>query len=1181
MADQTTPSTPTGGQTAENADAGAVDIEVDIQNTDGESQNLSADIDTAATQQQAPDGSEGEESEKSDEPDLSDEQTQTLLDLAKADPETAEALEQLGEENPQAFEELINYLEEIQTSAGGDDTLGLSGKELGDFFRASLRELLDAQRNDAQGGISGDSDFAGDSAQGGLSNDSTSASQTGDSTDSNDDQNRSVGDGGTTPVEDENDTVASTPNLSTADAATQEDVSVALDVSAALTDTDGSETLAIVISGIPAGATLVNDDGPITVSGGAVTLTADQLQGLAITPPADSDADFTLTVAATSTESDGGDTATVTQTIDLTVSPVADAPVVTTQNVSGDEDSAIALNLAANLGDTDGSESLALQITGVPAGATLSHGTDQGGGVWSIDQTDLGDVTLTPPGNFSGDIALQLVATSTDGSDTATTAGSFTVSVAGVADTPSLTAIDVSGNEDSAIALDLSAAVTDPSETLAVQLSGVPAGATLSHGTDMGSGVWSVDPADLGAIEITPPENFSGVMNLQLQATSTDGSDSASLSANFAVSVGGIADTPVTTAGDVSGSEDGTVALNLSAALTDTSETLSTQITGIPAGATLSAGTNEGGGVWTVDPADLGSLVLTPPADFSGDINLQLVATSTDGTDTATTTDGFTVSVAGVADTPTANASDVSGSEDGAIALNLSAALTDTSETLSTQITGVPDGAVLSAGTDQGGGIWSIDPADLASLEITPPENFSGTMNLALVATSTDGTDSASNTQGFTVSVAGVADAPVASANDVSGDEDSAIALDLSAALDDSSETLSVQLTGVPAGATLSAGTDQGGGVWTIDPADLGSVTITPPADFSGSMNLQLQATSTDGSDTATTNAPFTVTVAGVADAPTATANDVSGNEDSAIALDLSASLTDATETLSAQISGVPAGATLSAGTDQGGGVWSIDPADLGSVTITPPSDFSGSINLTLTATSTDGSDTATTSDTFTVTVSGVADAPTATANDVAGNEDSAIALDLAAGLTDATETLSAQISGVPAGATLSAGTDQGGGVWSIDPADLGSVTITPPSDFSGSINLTLTATSSDGSDTATTSDAFTVTVSGVADAPTATANDVAGNEDSAIALDLAASLNDSSETLTAQISGVPSGATLSHGTDQGGGVWSVDPADLGSVEITPPSDSSGSFNLTLTATSADGADSSAPTASP
>jgi Ca2+-binding RTX toxin-like protein len=246
-------------------------------------------------------------------------------------------------------------------------------------------------------------------------------------------------------------------------------------------------------------------------------------------------------------------------------------------------------------------------------------------------------LSITPPADFSGTINLQIATTSTDGSDTATTTENFAVTVAGVADTPDLTADDVSGNEDAAIALNLSAAVADASEDLTVHITGVPAGATLSHGTHLGGGMWAVDPADFASLTLTPPDDFSGTINLQLEAVSDDGGDDALASASFSVNVSGVADNPILSAVDVIGSIGNSVTLVLSAALADSSETLDVKISGIPDGMTLSNGTYLGNGVWAVDASDLSALQLNPPLLFEGNVDLKLIATSTDGSDTVTT----------------------------------------------------------------------------------------------------------------------------------------------------------------------------------------------------------------------------------------------------------------------------------------------------------------------------------------------------------------------------------------------------------------------------------------------------------------------------------------------------------------------------------------------------------------
>ncbi|WP_417803930.1 hypothetical protein [Thalassospira lucentensis] len=962
--------------------------------------------------------------------------------------------------------------------------------------------------------------------------------------------------------------VADTPDLVTGNVSGAEDSAISLNISAALNDLDGgSETLSIVISGVPDGATLSSgvDNGD-----GTWSLSPADLSGLTITPPEDYSGSFDLSVTATSRESNGS-TASSSSSMTVDVTGVADGATLDVANASGAEDSAIALNIDTEL--LDGSESLSITISGVPDGATLSAGTDNGDGTWSLSSDQLDGLTITPADNFSGEIDLTVSVTTTDGNDTAVVMEELTVDVTGKADAPTLDVSDASGSEDSAIALDIDAGLTDSSETLTVTIFGVPDGATLSAGTDNGDGTWTLSSTDLGGLTITPADDFSGSFDLGVTAQSVDGEDVATTSGSITVEVAGVADAPTLDVSDSSGSEDSAIALDIDAGLTDSSEVLSVTITGVPDGATLSAGTDNGDGTWTLSSDQLDGLTITPADDFSGSFDLGVTAQSADGEDFATTSGSIAVDVSGVADAPTLDVSDASGSEDSAIALDIDAGLTDSSEVLSVTISGVPDGAVLSAGIDNGDGTWTLSSDQLDGLTITPAYDFSGSFDLGVTAQSADGEDIATTSGSITVDVASIADAPTLDVSDASGSEDSAIVLDIDAGLTDSSEVLSFTISGVPGGATLSAGTDNGDGTWTLSSADLDGLTITPADDFSGSFDLGVTAQSADGEDIATTSGSITVDVAGVADAPTLDVSDASGSEDSAIALDIDAGLTDSSETLTVTISGVPDGATLSAGTDNGDGTWTLSSGDLDGLTITPADDFSGSFDLGVTAQSADGDDVATTSGSITVDVAGVADAPTLDVSDASGSEDSAIALDIDAGLSDSSETLTVTISGVPDGAALSAGTDNGDGTWTLSSTDLDGLTITPEDDFSGSFDLGVTAQSADGEDVATTSGSITVDVAGVADAPTLDMSDASGNEDTAIALDIDAGLTDSSEVLSVTISGVPDGATLSAGTDNGDGTWSLSSDQLDGLTITPPNDFSGSFDLGVTAQSADGED--------
>ncbi len=229
--------------------------------------------------------------------------------------------------------------------------------------------------------------------------------------------------------------VADAPTVTISDASGNEDTAIALDIASSLTDTDGSETLSIEISGVPEGAVL---SAGTKNSDGTYTLTAAQLSGLTVTPPSNSDEDFQLTVTATSTETSNGDTAQTIATLNVAVAAVADAPTVTVSDASGSEDAAIALDIASSLTDTDGSETLSIEISGVPEGAVLSAGTKNSDGTYTLTAAQLSGLTVTPPSNSDEDFQLTVTATSTETSngETAQTSATLNVAVAAVTDGP-------------------------------------------------------------------------------------------------------------------------------------------------------------------------------------------------------------------------------------------------------------------------------------------------------------------------------------------------------------------------------------------------------------------------------------------------------------------------------------------------------------------------------------------------------------------------------------------------------------------------------------------------------------------------------------------------------------------------------------------------------------------------
>jgi VCBS repeat-containing protein len=941
--------------------------------------------------------------------------------------------------------------------------------------------------------------------------------------------------------------VADAPNLSVTPAAGNEDTPIALSVAPALVDTDGSETLAVTVSGIPVGATLTDGASTFTASAGnqSVVITSWNLAALTVTPPVNSDVDFILSIAATATESSNGSTATTNANLAVTVDAVADAPTLTVNPAAGNEDAAIPLSVTTALVDTDGSETLALTVSAIPIGATLSDGTNAftataGNQSVAITGWNLAALTVTPPPNSDADFTLSVAATATEGANgsTATRTASLVVTVDAVADAPTLTVNPAAGNEDTAIVLWVVPALvdTDGSETHALTVSAIPLGATLTDGANTftaspGNQSVVITGWNLAALTVTPPANSDVDFTLSVAATATESANgsTATTIANLAVTVDAVADAPNLTVNPAAGNEDTAIPLSIATALVDTdgSETLALGVSAIPVGATLSDGTNTftaslGSQSVVITTWNLAALTVTPPANSDVDFALTVNATATETANGSTviTAQPLVVTVDAVADAPTLTVNPAIGNEDTAIALSVAPALVDTdgSETLALTVSAIPVGATLTDGANTftaslGNQGVAITGWNLAALTVTPPANSDADFVLSIAATATEGANGAAATTNanIAVTVDAVADAPTLTINPAVGNEDTAIALSIAPALvdTDGSETLTLTVSAIPVGATLSDGANSftasaGNQTVAITSWNLAQLRITPPANSDVDFILSVAATATEGANgsTATTNANLAVTVDAVADAPTLTVNPAAGNEDAAIPLSVTTALvdTDSSETLAVTVSGIPVGATLTDGANTftasaGNQSVVVTAWNFAALTVTPPANSDVDFALTVSATATEGANgsTATTNANLAVTVDAVADAPTLTITPAVGNEDTAIALSVAPALvdTDGSETLALTVSAIPIGATLSDGTNAftataGNQSVVVKSWNLAALTITPPADSDVDFTLALSATTTEAANggTATTNANLAVDVVPVNDPP-------------------------------------------------------------------------------------------------
>ena len=314
-----------------------------------------------------------------------------------------------------------------------------------------------------------------------------------------------------------------------------------------------------------------------------------------------------------------------------------------------------------------------------------------------------------------------------------------------------------------------------------------------------GAAVW-VPLQYLNTLQIKAPENVSGTLTVKMQAATVDYDDDtakpatqpdgpiSSIPGVVDVQLSGEAlltiitidpvadDVTMSVTGKAKGNEDTKIALQISGVSSDPSEAISVKIEGIPVGATIHYGTDQsftataGNTTYTItdfNGTNQGPVSITPPAQWSGSIPLDVSSWAVDGTDTsAPQTRKITVQVVGVADdvtiTPAAPGVDsnvVKSEADmdagghvnladlfapGTTADTTNPAGNDGSETISYRVSGLPEGFTLQGATLISGGaggearVWSVSSTQLANVKISVPENFSGVQTLKIQGISTE-----------------------------------------------------------------------------------------------------------------------------------------------------------------------------------------------------------------------------------------------------------------------------------------------------------------------------------------------------------------------------------------------------------------------------------------------------------
>ncbi|MCF5766666.1 retention module-containing protein [Aeromonas veronii] len=852
------------------------------------------------------------------------------------------------------------------------------------------------------------------------------------------------------------------------------------------TPNDTSESLNVVLQGLPEGARVFDANGKeltLTFAGldahGKPTYQVDvsDFGNLLIQPPHNSTADLNLIAKVVVTENDG-DHKSFDVPLHIKVEPEIDATDYS-KTSHGLEDQFTVLDWHPTL--TDGAEKVtALSLSGVEDGYQIWLRV---GSVESPLTVVSGKVTLTAAQLDSLLNGGQLLVKAAEDSDRDTTIQSHVTVTQHDVDSGAVAEKVIDGN----LHVDIQAVVEsdgklvqtggplvgqggadidlagrflftdlDPSSVeeidylvinLPVLNGGVGDQFVVIGGINNGNGSWIVPAGNLGSFKLHAPDGVVGkVQPIRIDAMVIDRGDDGDASAHVKVSLETSAEfenkpvTPKTPAATVDiddnavlvGKEDIRVdfgqqlkgVIHIGAA-DQASDEVTIVLKGLPAGVTISGAEyniSTGEYVIKVPPslAGLEGLTLGLPQDFAGSLNIEVKVVNTDTASGDIKVDSSTVrvDVAPVVDvnsgrgehpelTLTVQDTNHDGQpdnlEDSEIHLDLSVKLADISPSIAgggletvERVTITVDakyGYFLDGSGKPVNTLVVNDVAALKDLVFVPKEHFSGHVPLDIkvdiVDTALVGgqqvTDSGSWSGQVGFEVRPVNDPAQLSVHSVTGSEDGTVNLaGFGATLidnDGSEQIVALQIKGVPDGFTLSApAVNNGGGVWQIPVGtDFSKLTLIPPADFSGTVELSLSAFTLDKGLTIPleTSGSFTVTVNPVGDALIADIQgQASGTEGDVITLDLGLETRDTQSTggsagnvhenkpeqVRVTIEGVPDGAEIRlpngvAGTvvDLGGGRWQVttEGGKLGAVELVT-NDANGALDLKITAQSLD-----------------------------------------------------------------------------------------------------------------------------------------------------------------------------------------------------------------------------------
>ena len=437
-----------------------------------------------------------------------------------------------------------------------------------------------------------------------------------------------------------------------------------------------------------------------------------------------------LAIRVTATDTAG---ASASQDFTVTVANTNDAPVASVQiaNQATNEDAGFSFTVPpASFSDVDVGDSLTLS-------ASLADGSALP--AWLSFNATTSTFSGTPLNGDVGALAIRVTATDTAG---ASASQDFTVTVTNTNDGPvaSVPIANQATNEDAGFSFTVPPA----------SFSDVDVGDSLTLSASLADGsalpAWLSFDATTSTFSGTPSNGDVGALAIRVTATDTAG---ASASQDFTVTVANVNDAPVASVPIAN------QATNEDAGFSFTVPPASFSDVDVGDSLTLSASLADGSALpaWLSFNATTSTFSGTPLNGDVGALAIRVTATDTAG---ASASQDFTVTVANTNDAPVASVQIANQ------ATNEDAGFSFTVPPASFSDVDVGDSLTLSASLADGSALpaWLSFDATTSTFSGTPLNGDVGALAIRVTATDTAG---ASASQDFTVTVANVNDAPVAS----------------------------------------------------------------------------------------------------------------------------------------------------------------------------------------------------------------------------------------------------------------------------------------------------------------------------------------------------------------------------------------------------------------------------------